>query len=908
MRIRSGTFRAINRRAALPAMAARPAYTHNFAVTHLLLAGETSSVRALLMDGHRTLERLAMGPGTVSGWVRDLAAASLLGLGDGLTERAQLAILNLPVLLQSNDKWGADEVWSQLTEESKRVDPVAGSATRRLRGLALHADSSERAVSALARAGSHRLVGIDASAQPIFAWGEDGLFAWNGRVGSIPWRLEGHTGAVSGWARHDGAFWSWGEDGALIRRNGEGEPVEVHRVSFPIGRVAWTRTHVVVASEEQLAGSPFLVAFELATGKSLRLSVGAGNHVTQLLTLNDSEVVGADSAGGVFKWAPSRGKSGLHRWDAHDDEVSALSVLPDGTLLSSGGARSRLWNASGERTRDFRIPGESVRGHLVIDTTLIVWDHSGAVYLHDLQASVAGKAAQPPVAKLSAHTTGVAGAAPLGGDLFATWADNLNVQLGKASDRSVCIWQIGRTEPVRILGAHLDCALGILPSGENLWTWSLDGTLLRWAPDGSYTGWSGVDGSIEAIQERHGTLYACTSTGCMVRLDPAGLALPAGVRGARRRNAPGLRIGRHHVSATFEGEIDIVDLDTGDRTSIADAHEPAVEAIVAWDEQSFFSCGHDNVIHRWALDGRRVSTLRGHTGTVMGGLRTHTGRLLTWSWDNDLRVWDVERSRTARVLRGHEAWVWGVLDLADRWVTWDLDGGVRVWNSHGDLLAELTGASAWILGMCTAPDDRVLGWGHDGALLSWKLPREPSSRAIRPERRWKHHQGVILGAIHLEPACVVSWDQEGEVAVHRDGAPVVSWRAHDGGVEGAVRYEQGVLSWGADLTLAQWSLEGQELERVHERDAPWMRPDWLRARSGGRVTDSNGNGALAFPDGCGRLRFGREERWATLGGLVDGHGGVHPWASVLPLRAEACTERTVLFSDTRGALRWVRFA
>jgi WD40 repeat protein len=907
LRIRARAQRHLHRRLADLPCALAPAYLHAHTVAHGLLGETPSRVHAVLMDGARTLERLRRGPEAVSGWVRDLGAAAALEVGSGIAERSEVANLNLSLLRGARPRWAADEVWAQLAEEDARIGPPVPRTAPRFRARPLHADPSAAAVSAVVHVDTRPLRGLLAVPGGVVTWGDGGMYLWSGKVGSAPRALPGQAGRrVYGAALRDGAFWSWGEDGTLVRRQLDGDPVQVLRAPFPVGRVAWCGGHVVVASEDVLSPSPLLVVFELRTGRCKKVSLGSGNDVTHLLSGGDA-VFGADSGGGVFVLRPAEGKAGLLRWDAHDEAVTALSEGPDGTLLSSGGDRSRRWDLTGRKLQDMKVPGESAVGHVCVGEVLGTWNELGVLHLHRL-----GPGASPrPYASLYGHTSPIAGARHLGDERVATWADNLNVQIGLPSDVTVRVWNIPEGREERVLDGHKDCALGALKDGAHTWTWSLDGTVLRWDAEGHRRGWSGAGGPPQALLMHGDSAWVCTADGFVARLDRARLAPPEGIRGARRRYA-GLRMAEVHVSATFEGEIDIVDLANGRHVGVSRAHEGAIAAVVPWDAQSFLTCGHDHRVRRWSLDGTLLGELRGHTSTVLRGLRLQGGQLLTWSWDNDLRLWDVDKGRCVRRMQGHETWVWACLDLGDRLLSWDLDGGARVWSADGLPLAELGGCGAWLLGMTRLAGDRVLAWGHEGTLLSWTVPSTPQKRSVKPDRRWKHHDAAVFGALVVDEDTFASWDEEGGLAVHR-GAHTQGWTAHAGGVEGVCLLGAALLTWGADRTLATWTLEGEELERVHEDDAPWVCPAWLARRATAGKASREGlvdarRGTVAFPDGCDRIQFAREEFGANVAGVVTSDGGVHPWVHRFALRAEGTTGDTALFCDLRGALYWVHMA
>ena len=78
-------------------------------------------------------------------------------------------------------------------------------------------------------------------------------------------------------------------------------------------------------------------------------------------------------------------------------------------------------------------------------------------------------------------------------------------------------------------------------------------------------------------------------------------------------------------------------------------------------------------------DGRGAP-LTGHQASVHGALALADGRVLSWSADGTLRVWDLATGEGAR-FTGHEDAVDGALVLADgRVLSWSVDGTLRVWD------------------------------------------------------------------------------------------------------------------------------------------------------------------------------------------------------------------------------------
>ena len=113
------------------------------------------------------------------------------------------------------------------------------------------------------------------------------------------------------------------------------------------------------------------------------------------------------------------------------------------------------------------------------------------------------------------------------------------------------------------------------------------------------------------------------------------------------------------------------------------------------DGRRAVSASYDNTLRVWDLEsGQSVRTLEGHSSSVNGVAITPDGRrAVSASWDNTLRVWDLESGQSVRTLEGHSRWVNGVAVTPDgrRAVSASYDNTLRVWDlESGKELALLT--------------------------------------------------------------------------------------------------------------------------------------------------------------------------------------------------------------------------
>ena len=108
--------------------------------------------------------------------------------------------------------------------------------------------------------------------------------------------------------------------------------------------------------------------------------------------------------------------------------------------------------------------------------------------------------------------------------------------------------------------------------------------------------------------------------------------------------------------------------------------------------------------------------LRGHALSVNGACVMLDGRVVSWSWDRTLRVWDAAAGES-RVLSGQEGSIEGARVLRDgRLLSWSSDGSLWVWDVATGVGHALVGHAEEVAGTLELPDGRILSWGKDWTL------------------------------------------------------------------------------------------------------------------------------------------------------------------------------------------------
>jgi len=233
-------------------------------------------------------------------------------------------------------------------------------------------------------------------------------------------------------------------------------------------------------------------------------------------------------------------------------------------------------------------------------------------------------------------------------------------------------------------------------------------------------------------------------------------------------------------------------------------------ALLNRDESRIVSWSYDHILRLWDIaTGRQIGRSMMHDSDVLGvRLSADNTRILSWSGDKTVRLWDAATGEQIGAPMRHESSVWGALFNRDetRILSWTYDGdGVRLWDIASRRQLGLTmGHDKQVYGALFNRDEtRILSWSYDNTLRLWE---SPTGRQIGPSMR---HDASVTGALlNTFETRILSWSYDTTLRWWdaATGAQIGPAMKHDGPVHGAMlnRAETRILSWSKDGTIRLW--------------------------------------------------------------------------------------------------------
>jgi WD40 repeat protein len=197
---------------------------------------------------------------------------------------------------------------------------------------------------------------------------------------------------------------------------------------------------------------------------------------------------------------------------------------------------------------------------------------------------------------------------------------------------------------------------------------------------------------------------------------------------------------------------------------------------VAWNHNSskIVSGSNDETIKVWhwtkstfyLWNGRMtwkiLKTLKCHSRVFSVSWNHDGSRILSGSWDHQIKIWDSSTGIVLKILSDQSYWVrsvcWSPDDSKIVSGSMNKTGSVRIWNAiTGDVMKTLEGHSNWISCVAWSPDDRTIAsCSYEEKIIIWDALTGQEMNTIQP-----------VGEVKS-----VSWNRDGSELVCADGGEI----------------------------------------------------------------------------------------------------------------------------------------
>ncbi len=391
-----------------------------------------------------------------------------------------------------------------------------------------------------------------------------------------------------------------------------------------------------------------------------------------------------------------------------------------------------------------------------------------------------------------------------------------------AFDGPMRMWNTNTGRLIATLDGHTDRIWGAarLP-GDRLISWSSDNTLRVWDTERAQCvqvlrGHTAAPQGATLLQD--GRLLSW-SDGNQLRVwdlerGVQTAALDVEVTWGAHVIGSGIQISAGRVVSWFGREIFVWDLGRGELAGVLTGHSGGVAEVISIDEGRVISWSDDNTLRLW--DPAAASPRRRGRATREGCTGLADGRLLAWYSDGGVRVFAGDSPRPVLELGGHTGAALGAIEISrQRIVTWSTDRTLRVWDLRsGAQLACLEGHEGEIDGARELANDHLVSWGHDGVLRVWDLASGSSLHALVGHlgNRYAFWDHRIQDVLALDDRRIVSWSTDTTIRVWDivDGTQLAKLAQHTDAVEHVVALPgDRLLSCSADNDLRIWHLSGK---------------------------------------------------------------------------------------------------
>jgi hypothetical protein len=230
---------------------------------------------------------------------------------------------------------------------------------------------------------------------------------------------------------------------------------------------------------------------------------------------------------------------------------------------------------------------------------------------------------------------------------------------------------------------------------------------------------------------------------------------------------------------------------TGEFICVLDGHSKDVLNAIELSDGKILSWSYDNTIRLWDKNGEQLATFAisngselnvtpltskhlllwesffkktfhilqlpdgdfidfvGHTKAIKGAIELSDSRILSWSYDETLRIWDLQGKELV-ILNKYTKRVCGAIELSDRRIlSWSENGSLIMWSNVGEFIWAFDGYSK-IVNAIELSNKKILAYLKNGTLIVLNNVGKMTSVL-------EGHNSSVGGVIELSDGNIITW-------------------------------------------------------------------------------------------------------------------------------------------------------
>jgi WD40 repeat protein len=251
----------------------------------------------------------------------------------------------------------------------------------------------------------------------------------------------------------------------------------------------------------------------------------------------------------------------------------------------------------------------------------------------------------------------------------------------------------------------------------------------------------------------------------------------------------------------------------GNERNRLEGHESVVYSVsFSPDGKTLASGSYDNTIKLWNVEtGKEIRSLKGHKGEVISVSFSPDGKTLaSGSLDKTIKLWNVKTGKEIRSLKGHEGGVYSVSFGPDgkTLASGSEDKTIKLWNVETSKeIRSLKGHEGGVYSVSFSPNGKTLASGsEDKTIKLWTVETGKEIRSL------KGHKGKV-SSVSFSPdgKTLASGSLDNTIKLWNveTGKEIYSLKGHKGGVHSVSFSPDGktLASGSADRTIKLWNVE-----------------------------------------------------------------------------------------------------